>query len=228
MACAVVTQAAASGFGSEFEAHNERTLYRNPFAGIHKVAIVPFFAITEDIDAARFTKAFAGQLENYPDWEIIYPQMVALVAKSQNKMIVTPHDAISIGRELGADAVILGEIRDFDAYYPPKIVLKIALYRTNRDGSSRDVMNLMRQAIATDEMGLKRGAPIYTLSEGYDAGREHVMKLIKRYAVLFNQSKEAMKIDLFLRSQDRFFEAVSYTIRQDILLAQNKAHKMQI
>ncbi|GEM_PF-5856885 len=215
---------ASSGYGAEFETSATTIAYQSPFRGIKKVAIVPFFSLTDNIDVHRFDLAFAGQMENYPGWEIIYPQLVNQLASAQKKTILTSHDAISIARELGADAVIIGEIRDFDAYYPPKIVLKVALYRTNFDDSSRDIMNLARRGIDSSKYGLKRGEAVYTLSESYDTGREHVMNLIKRYAVLFNQQKDPMRYDLFLRSQERFFEAISYTIRQDMLYAQNASY----
>lgn len=215
--------AAGSGFGAEFEGDEQRPHYINPFKGIRKVAIVPFYALTDTIDPRRFDRAFASQIENHPNWEVIYPQIFAQLAKSQNKVVATPHDAISMARQLGADAVILGEVRDFDAYYPPRIVLKVALYRTSLRDASRDVMNLMRRGIAVDQPTFKRSKAIYSLSESYDTGREHVMKLIKRYAARFDQSNDPMRYDLFLRSQDRFFEAISFTVSQDIAYATQAA-----
>lgn len=221
------TASAQSGFGEKFDkvdvfAKQNNQGSSNPFANIRKVAIVPFFSMSPDVDAREFSRMFTGLVENLPNWEAIYPDLVQMTAMNEGLPLRTPYDALRVGRLLGVDAVIIGEIRNFKAYYPPSITLKVAIYKTQLRDRHQDIVQLSRAGVGNGEKPLKPGQAIWELSATYNGAAKRIKNLVRQYVKRLDEKSLPYKYERYLREKTKFYEAISYIVSQDILREMNK------
>ncbi len=105
----------------------------NPFPQIHKVAIVPFFNLSAEpsLDGRKVALAYYAELQEVPGFEVI-PVGVAERAMVESRLSLTrPEDARRLAQILGADAVVVGAVTDYSAYYPPRLAMQVEWYAAN-------------------------------------------------------------------------------------------------
>ena len=107
--------------------------YHNPFPQLSTVAIVPFFNFTNDqtIDTVQFAEAYGTELQKIPGFTVVPVSLVQKHIQTYNVKLNSPEDMQKLARDLGVDAVILGVITDYDAWYPPRLGLQTQWYSAN-------------------------------------------------------------------------------------------------
>ena len=112
--------------------------YHNPFPQLNTVAVLPFRNQSEDptLDASRVTLAYYNELQAIPGFEVIpvgvvESQLAGFERQVLQHVISSPQDMQRFAQHLGVDAVLQGAITDYDAYYPPRITLKVNWYAAN-------------------------------------------------------------------------------------------------
>ena len=107
-----------------------QTAVVNPAPNLPVVAVAPFVNLSAEptADGRRFALAYATELQQVPGFEVI-PVGVSDVALARLGLDLSgPGDAARLAEAVGADAVVVGAITDYDPYYPPRVGLKIAWY----------------------------------------------------------------------------------------------------
>ncbi len=115
-----------------------RPQYHNPFPQLSTVAVLPFRNQSEDptLNGARVTLAYYNELQAIPGFEVIpvgvvESQLASFEQQVLQHAISGPQDMQRFAQYLGVDAVLQGAITDYDAYYPPRITLKVNWYAAN-------------------------------------------------------------------------------------------------
>lgn len=104
---------------------------QNPFPGVFRIAVVPFNNKTAGdvgLDTLALTKNFASELQRVPTFEVVPVQEVAEVMGPFRLDTNQPAAAYALARALHCQAIIVGDVTEFDAYYPPRIGLHCELY----------------------------------------------------------------------------------------------------
>ena len=112
--------------------------YHNPFPQISKVAILPFRNQSQEptLSGARVSMAYYNELQAIRGFEVIpcgvvENQMAYFETQILRRPISTSVDFQQFAKHLGVDAVLQGAITDYDAYYPPRITMKVNWYAAN-------------------------------------------------------------------------------------------------
>lgn len=112
--------------------------FHNPFPQIQTIAILPFRNQSEDptLDANRVTLAYYDAAQGLPGFEVLPVGLVEnqLSAFEQNvlgRSISNTEDIQRFANHLGVDAVLQGSVTDYDAYYPPRMAMKVNWYAAN-------------------------------------------------------------------------------------------------
>ncbi len=112
--------------------------YHNPFPQISKVAVLPFRNQSQEptLGGARVSMAYYNELQAIRGFEVVpfgvvENQLAVFETQVLRRPIMTPVDFQQFAKHLGVDAVLQGAITDYDAYYPPRLTLKVNWYAAN-------------------------------------------------------------------------------------------------
>ena len=108
----------------------------NPFPQLSRVAIAPFFNLTDDetVDGRQFALAYFAELQDIPGFEVVPLSVVEEAMRNQQTLLdgaFGPAEARKLANALGVDAVVIGAITDFSPYYPPRCGLRVEWYAAN-------------------------------------------------------------------------------------------------
>jgi hypothetical protein len=99
----------------------------NPFPQLARVAVLPFFNLSDEptVDGEQVAIAYFSELQSIPGFEVV---PVGVVKATMQQLRTNPSDIDDVRKlaaVLNVDAVVKGAITDYDAYYPPRMGLAI-------------------------------------------------------------------------------------------------------
>lgn len=105
----------------------------NPFPQLSRVAVAPFFNLSEEpkVDGRQFALAYFNELQLVPGFEVIPVGQVEKAMQDYALPLNSPEDARRIAQVLGADALVVGAVTDFSPYYPPRCAIHVEWYSAN-------------------------------------------------------------------------------------------------
>lgn len=105
----------------------------NPFPQLSKVAIAPFFNLTQEptLDGRQVALAYFNELQSVPGFEVVPVGVVERVMLEHHLGLNGPEDARRLAKFLDVDAVVIGAITDYSPYYPPRLGLQVEWYAAN-------------------------------------------------------------------------------------------------
>lgn len=121
---------------SLFPHQRERDSVHNPFPQLKRVAVLPFYnqSSTPTVDTEAVAEAYYAALQAIPGFEVV----PVGVAKSQwlqfARTFGEPREGADFQRLaafMGVEAVVVGSVTDFDAYYPPRMAMTTHWYAAN-------------------------------------------------------------------------------------------------
>lgn len=105
---------------------------RNPIPEMTTIAVAPFFNLTQEpnsvVDGRRFALAYYSELQKTPGFEVIPIGITEAAILEHRLELQNPTDALRLCKILNADAIVIGAVTDYDAYYPPRIGLQVDWY----------------------------------------------------------------------------------------------------
>lgn len=106
----------------------------NPFPQLTEVAVIPFYNHTtvDSLSGQEVASLFANELSKVPGFNVM-PQRKVEAIMIENKIdhFNNVDDIRKLGRLLGVEMVIIGEVHDFDTYYPQRMKLETRWYGVN-------------------------------------------------------------------------------------------------
>lgn len=105
----------------------------NPFPQLSKVAVAPFFNLTEEptVDGEGLALAYFNELQAIPGFEVVPVGVVRTTMQQHNLQLNGPAEARRLAQLLGVDAVLVGAVTDYSPYYPPRCGLQVEWYAAN-------------------------------------------------------------------------------------------------
>jgi hypothetical protein len=80
------------------------------------------------VDGRRFAMAYYSELQKVPGFQVVPVGVVEQVLVDLQLELNNPDDVLLLARELEVDAIVVGAVTDYEAYYPPRIGLQVAWY----------------------------------------------------------------------------------------------------
>lgn len=104
----------------------------NPLPDVRRVAVAPFINLTTEPDVdlergivssggyvdRRFAKAYFAELQKTPGFEVIPVGVVEQAIAASGRSMNGPEDYLAVAHMIGADAIVVGAVTDFDPYHP--------------------------------------------------------------------------------------------------------------
>jgi hypothetical protein len=105
----------------------------NPFPQLTKVAVAPFFNSSSErtVDGRRVALAYFNELQSVPGFEVVPMGVVEAAMQQHHIDLAGPNDARRLAQLLQVDAVVIGAVTDYSAYYPPRCGLQVEWYSAN-------------------------------------------------------------------------------------------------
>ena len=107
--------------------------FHNPVPQLSKVAVAPFFNLSNEptVDGRRVAIAYFNELQQIPGFEVVPVGVVEGAMKEYNIALRGPADARRLAQLLEVDALVVGAVTDFNPYYPPRMGLQVEWYAAN-------------------------------------------------------------------------------------------------
>lgn len=107
--------------------------YHNPFPQLHRVAILPFFNLSESpyVDGDKVALLYYEELQSIPGFEVLPIGVTREKLAAMGTVIDEKTDFQKLARDLGVDVVLVGAVTDYSPYYPPRLGLTVRWYAAN-------------------------------------------------------------------------------------------------
>jgi hypothetical protein len=105
----------------------------NPFPQLSRVAIAPFFNLSDEptVDGRKFALSYFAELQAVPGFEVVPLGVVEEAIIEQQVDLSRPEEARRLARVLGVDALVIGSVTDYSPYYPPRCGMRVEWYSAN-------------------------------------------------------------------------------------------------
>jgi hypothetical protein len=112
-------------------AHQPR--YHNPFPQLHRVAILPFFNLSQSpyVDGDKVALLYYEELQAIPGFEVLPLGVVKEKLAARGVVIDEQTNFQKLAAELDVDVVLIGAVTDYTPYYPPRLGLAVRWYAAN-------------------------------------------------------------------------------------------------
>jgi hypothetical protein len=107
--------------------------FHNPFPQLSRVAVVPFFNMSDEktVDGRKVAIAYFNELQTVPGFEVVPVSIVETAMINTNNQVRSAEDARRLAQHLKVDAIVIGAVTDYSPYYPPRLGLEVKWYSAN-------------------------------------------------------------------------------------------------
>ena len=121
---------------SAFPAVRHREKVHNPFPQLKQVAILPFYnqSNVPTVNGEEVALAYYAELQSVPGFEVLpvgVSRSLTLQYAQQHGEPTTGEQFQQLAQFMGVEAVVVGSVTDFDAYYPPRMAMTVHWYAAN-------------------------------------------------------------------------------------------------
>lgn len=105
----------------------------NPFPQLSKIAVAPFFNLSNEptLDGRRVAIAYYNELQSIAGFEVVPVGVVEAAMRQHGISLRGPGDARLLAQLLNVDAIVIGAVTDYSPYYPPRLALQVEWYAAN-------------------------------------------------------------------------------------------------
>ncbi|RJP31720.1 MAG: hypothetical protein C4547_15085 [Phycisphaerales bacterium] len=151
------------------------------------IAVAPAVNLSgsTDFDPERFADLMASELTYVDGIEVIPVSRVLAVLQAQRvRSVQSAAHAWDIREALGADAVLVCAVTEYDPYDPPSIGLEVQLFGLPPQAGDRldPVAQSRRATFAAEPPPRPAGSPLARVQRTFDAGHAEVVAAVQRFA----------------------------------------------
>jgi hypothetical protein len=187
------------------------------------IAVAPGLNLSgsADFDPARFADLMASEL-SYADGVSVVPvsRVLGVLAAQGHSGVQSPAHALELTGLLGADAILVFAVTEYDPYDPPSIGISAQLYgkRAGPGGRPLDPVALSRQAHpAPGEPPSPPRSILTQTQQVFDASHESVLADIRRFASFRGGDDSAFGWRKYVVSQQHFIRYCCFATIRSLL-----------
>jgi len=123
------------GCGLVPEVRHKEVLH-NPFPQMKRVAVLPFFNQSNEptVDGEQVAEAYYAELQSIPGFEVLPVGVTRNVYLQYSRLYGEPRTGAEFQRLaqlMDVEAIVVGSVTDFSAYYPPRMAMTTNWYAAN-------------------------------------------------------------------------------------------------
>ncbi len=131
-------------------------------------------------------------------------------------------DAVKIGRQLKADAVLVGQVTDYDPYTRPRISVVMAVVATGTAESAAQTMAELTQWGVPRRAASAQGI-IWSIQQNFDSSVGNIGFDVKTHAYVRHTEEHGYDTELYVRSPSKYCEFVGSLLARALLKAREEA-----
>ncbi len=188
----------------------------NPMAGVRRIAVLPV-STPGTADPLKLGELLAGELVQFPGVEVVHPAETLAEARKGALALTDERSVRALGRLVGADAVLIAELTEYNPYYPPRVTVAAQLFFTRApSGDARSAIDLSAAGRARPITRLDR-CDLLQVEKVYDGSQRETRDLASYYARGHYLGGEAIDgADRVLRLPEFYFRFVSNRLVRDL------------
>ena len=214
-----VSAAAAAGLAGCAHREAPRTLtIPNATLGALTIAVAPAlnFSGGRQFDANAIADLMASELSYVEGVKVIpVSRVLAVLARQGRQEIGSPSHALEVAETLGADAILVFAVTEYDPYQPPVVGIAAQLYGFRHDGAlgGLDPILVSREARPFGfSPRVPATVPLRQTERVFNAAHDPVVDAVKTYAAARHAGDEVMGWEKYLASQRHYLRYCCHAI----------------
>jgi hypothetical protein len=195
----------------------------NQTLGPVTIAVAPAlnFSGGTDFDPSSVADLMASELSYLQGCHVIpVSRVLAVLARQGRQEIGSPSHALETAEAVGADAILVFAVTEYDPYEPPIVGIAAQLYGYRRDGSvgSIDPILVSRQArpfAVTSRVPAT--VPLAQAERVFDASHEYVVRQVRAFADRRQENLGSMGWERYLASQRHYLRYCCHAIVAELV-----------
>ena len=183
------------------------------FPGGNVIAVAPAlnFSGSSAFDPVVVGDLMASELSTLPGVGVIGVNRVLAVLAEQNSVRVqSPQHAVRVCERLGADAIVVFAITEYDAY-TPVVGITAQMYTRHRPAEQPGVVATM----PADDV---RYRPVAECQRVFNAGHERVQNAVRKYADKRKEGNSPYDWRKYVASQELFLRFCCHAVARELLM----------
>jgi hypothetical protein len=183
---------------------------RNPWLGGMRVAVAPAlnFSGSSDFDREAVADLMASELSHVDGFEVIpVSRVLAVLAWQEREGIESPTHALEVRQALGADAILVFAVTEYDPYIPPVVGIAAQLYGTfpGEAFTGVDPVRVSRSAAPLSERPVaSSNEPLAQTTRVFNAAHEPTAVEVKAFAKLRDADESPFGWRKYMVSQQHY------------------------
>ena len=194
---------------------------RNPWLESMQVAVAPAlnFSGSTDFDPESVADIMASELSHVDGFSVMpVSRVLAVLARQGLSRIESPEHALEVQKLLGADAILVFSITEYDPYEPPVVGIAAQLYGSYKGAGMADFDPVLASRSATAPAVQDLEATIEPLAQAvgvFNAAHEPTITRVKIFAKHRNADDSAFGWQKYTASQQHYLRFCCHaTIRE--------------
>lgn len=186
------------------------------------IAVAPAINLSgsADFDSNRFADLMASELSYGTGISVIPVSRVLTMLSARGLSgVESPSQALELANLLGANAILVFSVTEYDPYDPPSIGITAQLFgKRPGQGGGLDPIALSRSASATEDS--RRGASKRVLAQTqrvFDASHDAIVRDIQRFAAQRDADDSPYGWKKYVVSQQAYVRYCCYATIRDLL-----------
>ena len=188
----------------------------NPMGDVRRIAVLPISS-PGSADPMKLGDLLAGELVQFPGVEVVRPGETLAEARKNALALTDERSVRALGRLVGADAVLIAELTEYNPYYPQRVAVAAQLFFMRTPPSdARSAIDLSAAGRARPVTRLDR-CDLLQIEKVYDGSQRETRDLAAYYARGHYLGGEAIDgADRVLRLPEFYFRFVSNRLVRDL------------
>lgn len=187
-----------------------------PYSRPLVVAVAPAlnFSGSPHVDPVRVGDWMASELSQVSSINVVgVNRVMAVLARQGREVVQSPAHALEICEQLGADAILVFAIEEYDPYSPPVVGMAAQLYGPRPHDRGFDPVTTSRQArpFATDGLGEEALRPWAQVQRTFNAAHHSVVGKVEAYGRQRDAEQSPMGWRKYLASQECYMRFCCYS-----------------
>ena len=208
----------------------EEPMLPEPARQVVVVAPVLNLSGTHDLDPLKITDIVASEFLSFPAVSVVPVNLTMAALAGQGKAWVeTPEDAISLARELGADATVVVAVTEYRPHDPPVVGLVMQWYAIPRsqDRTGLNPVVASRGATGPPEVELSamsESGPRFQLQRVFNAAHDDVLREVREFAGRRGGHQSPFGWRIYTKSQELYVRYCTWALIGPMLRLSENGH----
>lgn len=197
-----------------------------PYSQPMTIAVAPAlnFSGSSNWDPVRAADLMASELSQVPGVNVVgVNRVLAVLARQGRGGIVSPAHALEVCDQLGADAILVFAVTEYEPYVPPVVGLAAQLYgpRAPETGFDPVAASRLARPFPTDSPAGDPVRPWAQVQRTFNAAHDAVQKAVQSYAKPRDAGRSAFGWRKYLASQELYLRFCCYSVLGEMMQSEH-------